>query len=458
MPILFRKEFLLFTLLSIQILCHGQKVSISGNLVNCELDSIRLFEFDGSLLYTLASVNLEQGEGNYSFSMEMQNVPKGFYLLGGGQQNDTRLMILGGEENITLSGQCDQLYNAAIYDSEINQAYTQASEKANELQQSFSDANISYRKALMGQGDTESVVEEMARIDKEKLELLNSLKASQAFVSKVIALRTYLSFPNNGEDFNNEVEYFANSYFKYASLEDPDYNRIPFVYDAFRSYTSTLTKIGLGEDMQQKFLNMHLDKMSKGSRGQKLALIGALAGAGEEAPAAFVAMASRYIEDFGESNPEYARTLTAQTKRLQSRIPGAIAPEITLPNVDGDMVKLSDLRGKYVLIDFWASWCGPCRMENPNVVRVYEKYKDKGFEILGVSLDRSRQPWLNAIEKDGLGWHHVSDLKYFQTQAAMDYGVSAIPYTVLLDPEGKIVATRLRGASLEQKLSEIFGE
>ena len=121
-------------------------------------------------------------------------------------------------------------------------------------------------------------------------------------------------------------------------------------------------------------------------------------------------------------------------------------------------MNLSDLRGNIVLVDFWASWCRPCRAENPNVVRIYNKYKDQGFEIFGVSLDRSEDAWKQAIQQDGLTWHHVSDLKFWSSQAAQDYGINAIPYTVLLDQEGKVIAENLRGATLEGKLQEIFGE
>jgi peroxiredoxin len=136
--------------------------------------------------------------------------------------------------------------------------------------------------------------------------------------------------------------------------------------------------------------------------------------------------------------------------------PGTMAPEIALPNPEGEVIKLSDLRGNYVLIDFWASWCKPCRMENPNVVRMYKKYENENFEIFGVSLDRNKEKWLQAIDKDQLEWPHVSDLKYWQSAAAELYNVKSIPFTVLIDPEGKVIATKLRGAALEQKLDEIF--
>lgn len=134
-----------------------------------------------------------------------------------------------------------------------------------------------------------------------------------------------------------------------------------------------------------------------------------------------------------------------------------IAPEISMEDPNQTMRSLSDLRGQYVLVDFWASWCGPCRKENPNVVRTYHKYKDKGFEIFSVSLDEDKKRWENAIAADGLVWdNHVSDLKGWKSEVVSLYGFNGIPYTVLIDPDGKIVATNLRGSALEQKLKEVL--
>ncbi|WP_417266319.1 TlpA family protein disulfide reductase [Brumimicrobium sp.] len=136
-----------------------------------------------------------------------------------------------------------------------------------------------------------------------------------------------------------------------------------------------------------------------------------------------------------------------------------IAPEITKVNPDGEEMKLSSLRGKYVLIDFWASWCGPCRVENPNVVRLYNKYKGDKFEIFSVSLDKDKEKWMKAIEADGLIWdYHVSDLQGWETDVVQKYQFNGIPHTVLIDPEGKIIAEKLRGPSLEKKLQELFGK
>lgn len=179
------------------------------------------------------------------------------------------------------------------------------------------------------------------------------------------------------------------------------------------------------------------------------------------------AMYEKVVNELNEGFPESPTVqrivieLEANRKKIEANKPlgpGSQAKEIALPNPQGDTLRLSDYKGKTVLIDFWASWCGPCRRENPNVVKMYDKYHSDGFEVFSVSLDKNKERWVAAIEQDNLKWDgHVSDLKFWSSEAARAYNVSSIPFTLLIDKDGKVIATNLRGAQLEEVLRSIYG-
>ncbi len=157
---------------------------------------------------------------------------------------------------------------------------------------------------------------------------------------------------------------------------------------------------------------------------------------------------------------ESGRAIKKSIDALKPTAVGAVAPDFTQNDVNGAPVSLSSFRGKYVLVDFWASWCGPCRQENPNLVKAYNKFKSKNFTVLGVSLDKQegKADWLAAIKSDGLVWTQVSDLGYWNNKAALLYAVQSIPHNFLIDPSGKIIAKDLRGSDLDAKLTAIFGK
>ena len=160
--------------------------------------------------------------------------------------------------------------------------------------------------------------------------------------------------------------------------------------------------------------------------------------------------------DKSSLNTKYGKLAQEKLNQLKGNTIGNVATNFSQADANGKMVSFSDFKGKYVLVDFWASWCGPCRGENPNVVAAYNKYKAKGFEVLGVSFDQNKDKWLQAVKADNLTWTHVSDLKGWGNEAAKVFGITSIPQNLLLDKEGKIIAKNLRGAELDAKLEEII--
>jgi peroxiredoxin len=155
-------------------------------------------------------------------------------------------------------------------------------------------------------------------------------------------------------------------------------------------------------------------------------------------------------------NSRDGRAFAYKLNKMKVMEVGSTALEFTQNDPEGKPISLSSFKGKYVLVDFWASWCLACRLENPNMVKAYNKYHEKGLEILSVSLDKSKEAWLNAIKKDGMPWNHVSDLKYWKNEAAVLYGIGAVPANMLLDKTGKIIGKNLKGEALNAKLAEVF--
>jgi peroxiredoxin len=345
----------------------------------------------------------------------------------------------------------------AIVSSPINNQFLAVYKQVQGLDALFNEQINAIRGAKGNAEIIKAAEAEMAKIDANRKKVLNETTVKNPFLGNFVSLYTYLSFQNNKKAYKNEIEYFGNEFFAFVNFADPHYNRIPFLYDKVRQYTQTLTQVNQPNPVQESFSNRLLGMVVQGSKTHKCVLAGIMNGYQQgKNQVLFAKYGEKYLTLFGKENPDIAKQLQLQVKQAKGFSAGGLAPDFAMNQVDGTELKLSDLRGKVVLVDFWASWCRPCRLANPEVVALYAKYKDQGFEILGISLDRNTAAWEKAIEKDNLTWYHVSDLKGWQNAAAQLYGVRSIPQTLLIDAEGKIIARNLKGAALEAKLKEIF--
>ncbi|NUN99278.1 MAG: TlpA family protein disulfide reductase [Saprospiraceae bacterium] len=346
--------------------------------------------------------------------------------------------------------------SARVGGSKINTGYEKLKSEINQLRDRTNYFNRQLQNAEANSQDEKDISKQLKGLDDRKLFLLDSLKKADPFLARVMALNTYLSYPHHGKAYPDEVSYFASEYFRHVDFKDAGYNALPWVYEAFKSYTSTLVAVQLPAAQLRSYLTKSMEAIPKGSDAHKMAMSGAINILQQTNNPEFIYFGESFIAAFKAKDPGAAANLAEELDRKRAFVEGSMAPDFTQPTPDDKTQSLSSLRGKIVLVDFWASWCGPCRRDNPAVVKLYETYKAKGFDILGVSLDRDKEKWLEAIQKDGLVWNHVSDLKGWQNAVAQKYGVSSIPHTVLVDREGRIIARGLRGPALEQKLQELF--
>lgn len=430
----------------------GQDIVVEASLAGCR-EPLSLLRFDGSKFYPVQAA-AAAGEDKYILTLPKQEA--GFFYIGTSRSNMIPL-ILGAEDTVRLTGNCLKIRTAAISNSPLNERYKTLKAEISALKQE----NIGLIRRYQSKSDSAGraqVVEDMKAVDEKRLALLAKAEKEHPLFGPIVRLNTYLSYHNHSEGYGNEIEYFAKEYFGLADFSEPVYGKLPWVFEGFKEYARTLASIGINAERQQQFIEAAMSDMKPGSPVHKLALSGVVSALKQKNTESFVHFANQFITAYKEQDPEAAASMQAQIEQMKSLTKGGAAPDFSQNTPEGEAVSLTDFKGKVVLLDFWASWCGPCRRENPNVVKLYERYKDKGFEILGISLDRTRDKWLQAIEADGLTWPQVSDLKGWQNEVAQLYGVRSIPHTVLVDAEGQVIANKLRGPALEAKLAEILGE
>ncbi len=454
------KNSIVFIICALIYFCSGNQLFSQSNKANevkliCKVqacgDSLSLYKFDGIAFKKLQTVGLTDD----SFVFGIPKSDPTFYYVGT-DTKQKKSIIVSDVNEIRFTGNCDNMRRANVEDSPINEGY---SELTNAFLKNKGEMGQIIRKFMRVKSDpaqVQAIEKEMAVIDERKLSMLENLKKENPFLAKIAVLETHLSFPNNKGAHANDLEHYVNEYFSFADLKDPVYNEIPYVFEAFKQYATTLSSVKIPEAKHAECIDSMLSKIPKDSDAFRYALGGVLVATQSKNHPNYLKYGQQFVDMYENKKVVGVTDLKKKLKSAGSLLPGGEAPDFTLKTPEGKDLSLSDLRGKVVLVDFWASWCGPCRKENPHVVKLYNEYKAKGFDVLGVSLDKKQSSWEAAIDKDGLTWHHVSDLKGWSNEVAKLYGVSSIPHTVLLDQEGKIIARNLRSADLEIALKKIF--
>ena len=452
--------------------CGGPKTvdvtefEISGELQACSGDSMRVYALDGFLLKTIATAPLVHKNGKSHFSISGKVPTKGVYWLGATPQN-RRNVILGGEAGIQVSGRCNTFQETTITNSPANEGFDKANAVFFATFNQYN--NLTRQISQRGGAATPEGSQRLKALFARQKVIVDSLTNVDPFYGKVLTL--YMGAgpfdpANNPNNHPDALSFFAGEFWSNVDLTDPVYNQVPILADQTQSYVQSLLQTQLTPDKIAAYLETFFNKLPSQSDAQHNAMARALYMMEQARFKHYGKFAAQYMAAFPNdpNNPRISQVKTQleqfiQQKEAEERLfaVGVTPPDIELETPEGGTLKLSDLKGKVVLIDFWASWCGPCRRENPNVVRVYNEYKSKGFEILGVSLDKERGKWLKAIKDDQLSWLHVSDLGGWGSKAAKAYKVTGIPMTFLVDRDGTILAKGLRGPQLEQKLSEVFG-
>jgi thiol-disulfide isomerase/thioredoxin len=394
-------------------------------------DSLHLYQYVGFGAKVIGSAARAQ-DGTYTF-LVAKSAPKTYGI--GFTDNNLARVVVGEEPEVKLWANAQFIERARAMGSVHNAEL----ERITKITTAYQNGNWN---------DPMGV--------KKRKDYIDSLKNVKSFLwrSANILMPPYFQ----GKDVSREAEYYGLNWFNQADFaNDRGYDNLPEVFYAFSAYATRMASMTT-EAMTIEWADAQLKRIPENSGAYRLALGGLVKGYQQrQVGGPFSYFSKKYVDKYRNVNYGETAALEYELAKAGTSTPGMVAPDIAGMTPDSSTYALSKLRGKVVLVDFWASWCGPCRRENPAVRALYAKYKDQGFDILGVSLDRDAAAWRKAIQDDMLPWHHVSDLKGWQSDHAATYSVTSIPQTLLLDREGKLIVRNLRGEALGAKLAEIFG-
>ena len=432
-------------------------VSLVCRLTNvpASADTLRLYEYMGLAKRVVARATRRLPDSAYVFTLPMAR-PR-FYGVGF-YENSTAKVLLGEEPKVTLWANVQFLEMARTSDSPANKLVERMQKDVAGFQFNSLQAREAVNQAYTNGSSKTVAAEYVNRLTKSKTRYLDSLQAANPLLWRVAALYITPDFKPDARGLAGQSEFVGKNFFGNADLTDKAYAEIPDVFEAGERYAKALLEMGTPDEQFKQVADAQLAKFDAKSRLHRILLGGIINGLKTAKSPLFPFYATQYLnlyrsESYGEIGP-----LEFELRKTGAYMTGAEAADLAGMTPDSTNYSLRQMRGKIVLVDFWASWCGPCRRENPTVIAAYNKYKDKGFDVLGVSLDRDMASWKKAIAQDGLPWHHISDLRGWQSQHAQLYSINSIPATVLVDKQGKIIARNLRGEELGAKLRELFGE
>lgn len=443
----------------------GKKVDkneflIEGTITNAEPNAkINIYDPTEDKNDPIASADIKEGK----FTLQGKVPVKGFYMIGLSKTN-LALVILGGEKFKATATASDIKNTIEFTESIENKAYKQLNsilvEYENKLKPLYQEANQAAQGMdISGMPITEERRKEIQmsiqkRIDQLSQERETRLKefTKQNDVLASIVAKLYINpnyDKNNPEHqkYKNASAFYAVHFLDEIPFENPSVAYIPEFGYKMRGFIGLY---GTYTDQVKQTLDKVLQKAST-PKVKEAILRPAIAVAETVNEELFFHLADVYQKEFPDS--KLIAALKERVNKLAQYKIGANMPEIELPNPQNQKIKLSSLKGKYVLVDFWASWCTPCRAENPNVKKLYQQYKSKGFEVFGVSIDQKRDEWLKAIQEDQITWLQVLDQN---SAIAQQFNIRAIPATFLIDKNGVIIAKNLRGERLEEKLAQLM--
>ena len=431
---------------------NGPAFVIKGEITNIKSDTIRLYDYYGiefnELAYTIVSKNEKGG----TFELKGNIPEKGIYFLGSDSKNGS-YFIVGADKEFTVTGDGVNLSTLKASNSPENTEYQQFMQKTAELQ-----AQLQSLSQKIQQNPADATLRQsydtVVKLQTAYHQTFIKQNTIVGLLAKIFYMEPFGSDPSH-QAYKTDIEYIKNAFFKNIPLKDTSIGYIPQFFDKVNYYTSWILSQGTSNKEAAAKISDLIKQLNPKSKAVEMFYIGSISGAARmQQMDLYFELAEKYLKEFpsGRFSDRFKKDVAGAGN---TRV-GSPAPDIILNNPEGKQLKLSSLKGKVVLLDFWSSWCGPCRKENPNVVKLYQQYKTKGFEIFGVSLDNSKDKWIQAIKADNLTWLHVSDLGGWQSAPAKLYQVSSIPTTFLIDKKGNILAKGLRGQALEQKLAQLF--